>query len=429
MGCCGSKSGGLYSTAFQPREKLSYAASQYGSDGAQVGVSVAGMLTCLPLSQLSVVDIQPNYIFAALFDIHVSKHAAEFCTSEVLEVVAQQTSLFPANVSEALRQTFLRLDELFLASRAYSDSVKASSGASGTMVFLDRRMHRVHLGCSGGSNIVLGELVHGLAVQIADAQFLCPPVMLDSHTVCPVGTGRWKQQTLAEAYNRGRRNPADRVEWDGRPKQAAVHTVERQLTAVHESIIIGSPGLWGLASPDAAALRSHFYLRATADLDTQANNRAGDCAANTADHLVIFAEQQITDRLPRPAGADVVAMVLTFKWPANSINQAFTGKSMLESLQQYSTQQHAARAKRNWRMVRTLCMEYRRAHRRMVLQKWQRAVRLALAAGMKQARRLEEELWKRERMVVNVSPSLKVRNQKGQEVSLRAMHFDLTAVA
>jgi hypothetical protein len=52
----------------------------------QVGVSVAGMLTCLPLSQLSVVDIQPDYIFAALFDIHGSKHAAEFCTSRVLEV-------------------------------------------------------------------------------------------------------------------------------------------------------------------------------------------------------------------------------------------------------------------------------------------------------------------------------------------------------
>ncbi len=51
------------------------------------------------------------------------------------------------------------------------------------------------------------------------------------------------------------------MEWDGHPKQAAVHTLERQLTAVHESIIIGSPGLWGLASPDAAALRSHFYLR------------------------------------------------------------------------------------------------------------------------------------------------------------------------
>lgn len=64
----------------------------------------------------------------------------------------------------------------------------------------------------------------------------------------------------------------------------------------------------------------------------------------------------------------------------------------------------------------------------MVLAKWQRTVRLALAQGMRQARRLEEELWKRERMVVNVSPSLKVRNQKGQEVNLRAKHFDLTAV-
>ncbi len=65
----------------------------------------------------------------------------------------------------------------------------------------------------------------------------------------------------------------------------------------------------------------------------------------------------------------------------------------------------------------------------MVVQKWHRAVRLALAAGMKQARRMEEELWKRERMVVNVSPSLKVRNQKGQEVNLRATYFDISAIA
>lgn len=48
--------------------------------------SVAGLLTCLPLSQLSVVDVQPNYIFAALFDMHGTKHSAHFCTSRVLEV-------------------------------------------------------------------------------------------------------------------------------------------------------------------------------------------------------------------------------------------------------------------------------------------------------------------------------------------------------
>ena len=52
------------------------------------------------------------------------------------------------------------------------------------------------------------------------------------------------------------------MEWDSQPKQAPVHTVERQLTAIHESVIIGSTGFWRLASPDATALRSHFYLRA-----------------------------------------------------------------------------------------------------------------------------------------------------------------------
>lgn len=40
-----------------------------------------------------------------------------------------------------------------------------------------------------------------------------------------------------------------------------MHTIERQLTAVHENIIIGSPGFWRLTSPDAAVLRTHFYLR------------------------------------------------------------------------------------------------------------------------------------------------------------------------
>ena len=51
------------------------------------------------------------------------------------------------------------------------------------------------------------------------------------------------------------------MEWEAQPKQAAVHTLEQQLTAIHENIIIGSPGFWRLASPDATALRSHFYLR------------------------------------------------------------------------------------------------------------------------------------------------------------------------
>ena len=45
--------------------------------------------------------------------------------------------------------------------------------------------------------------------------------------------------------------------------ELAVHTATKQLLPVHESIIIGSPGLWDLVSPAACALRAHFYLRAS----------------------------------------------------------------------------------------------------------------------------------------------------------------------
>ena len=45
--------------------------------------------------------------------------------------------------------------------------------------------------------------------------------------------------------------------------ELAVHTVAKQLLPVHESIIIGSPGFWDLASPAACALRAHFHLRAS----------------------------------------------------------------------------------------------------------------------------------------------------------------------
>ena len=36
------------------------------------------------------------------------------------------------------------------------------------------------------------------------------------------------------------------------------------------------------------------------------------------------------------------------------------------------------------------------------------------------AHKLEEEIWLREGLVVSVSPSMKIRNQKGQEISVAA---------
>ena len=141
----------------------------------------------------------------------------------------------------------------------------------------------------------------------------------------------------------------------GACRKLAVSVVERQLLPVHESIVLGSPGFWALASPGATALRAHFYLRvrppglpaagtslptcapvqqggggswawmpagcstcalslralqATAAAQEAAQQRPGGreaSAPRTADHLITFAEQQATERLPRYTGCSMPA--------------------------------------------------------------------------------------------------------------------------
>ena len=44
-------------------------------------------------------------------------------------------------------------------------------------------------------------------------------------------------------------------------EQQQVQLAERQLLPVHEHIIVGLPPFWAVTSPDAAALRAHFFLR------------------------------------------------------------------------------------------------------------------------------------------------------------------------
>ena len=87
----------------------------------------------------------------------------------------------------------------------------------------------------------------------------------------------------------------------------------------------------------------------------------------TADHLVTFAVQQETLRLTRwSSNFNIAALVLTLKWPANSMNQAYaSGGKLLEGLQRSAAQQMSmsGRAQQRWRLIRMLCIEYPRAHR------------------------------------------------------------------
>ena len=68
----------------------------------------------------------------------------------------------------------------------------------------------------------------------------------------------------------------------------------------------------------------------------------------------------------RRSDLDIAALVLSLKWPANSMNQAFAGGGRVLDALQRTAAQHTSpsgRAQRRWRMIRTLCIEYRRAHR------------------------------------------------------------------
>ena len=107
-------------------------------------------------------------------------------------------------------------------------------------------------------------------------------------------------------------------------------------------------------------------LQATAGL-AHTPEGIGCPVQHTADHLVTFALQQETFHLPRwRDDFNVAALVLTIKWPANSMNQAYSGSGkLLEGLQR-SAAHHmspSGRAQRCWRLIRTLYIEYQRAHK------------------------------------------------------------------
>lgn len=58
--------------------------------------------------------------------------------------------------------------------------------------------------------------------------------------------------------------------------------------------------------------------------------------------------------------------------------------------------------------------------RRVLHAKWRKVIRLAMAEGIKRAHKLEQQIWLCDNLVVTVSPSLKIRNQKGQEIRMAA---------
>jgi hypothetical protein len=55
---------------------------------------------------------------------------------------------------------------------------KAGSGASGSIVVLDLKSQRIHVGRIGREMVALGLLIHGLAAQLTEGTFVGSPAAL-----------------------------------------------------------------------------------------------------------------------------------------------------------------------------------------------------------------------------------------------------------
>ena len=340
--------------------------------------------------------------------------------------------------------------------------VRATSGASGSVAYLSTSTQMLHVASVGGSNVIMGELLHGLAKQVAEAAFLSPHAEAPSligmgrlrgarpagdtwptpeqeaalhRTLCfIVGFSFW-HAPLGEAATPG--CPCRDAQERGQPWgcSAAVQRLEERAGSERggkaAAACAREPHRWGarLLEPGRACRRcparalllegeggqdamppvmlrhasQHTAVSGSVKgvADAQAiaadpHGSADTAVPHTADHLVCFAAHQESARLPRYAvspymqhlsavledttvapsfntvpharrlpGMDLAALVLTLKWPANSINQAFADSSVLERLRR-SPEREAAplgQAQRHWRLIRTLCIEYTRARR------------------------------------------------------------------
>ena len=61
------------------------------------------------------------------------------------------------------------------------------------MAYLSTSTQMLHVASVGGSNIIMGELLHGLAKQVAEATFLTP----HAEKSCLIGMGRLRDPHLA----------------------------------------------------------------------------------------------------------------------------------------------------------------------------------------------------------------------------------------
>ncbi|KAK9830531.1 hypothetical protein WJX72_012301 [[Myrmecia] bisecta] len=301
--------------------------------------------------------------------------------------------------SETLALVLQRLDALFLQSAAPA-LIRARAAASAVLAHLDTASESLLLAAVGHGAGVVGRLSGGLSMQQTEVQVFTASGSADTQQERPtyglVGGGRHKLQQLSDAYCKQMGLEPAPVKLGASCKPIVS---QQRLTAIDEHVILASTGLWQAVSPEDAALRCHFHLKGIAGVDGLLDGHAGGdqptVTLNTARHIVAHAvSKRGGSRRQSCVVPNVTAVVITLRWPATSLNQAFSVhlKRQLQEGEPLCLDSPRGRALHRWGQIRSW-LEYHRARRRMLLMKWRYTTQQVLVAGQQAARKLEERLW------------------------------------
>ncbi|DBA87178.1 TPA: hypothetical protein ACH3X2_005182 [Trebouxia sp. C0005] len=324
MGCCSSKA------PHEPEDPLTGTGicqkqlypPHTSPTGFQVRASTASWIASLPFVEFSTTVCADSNVFLAFFESQDdNKAAAAYAIATVHQVFQQAQGCEQGNMQHTLQASISSLDEGFLADTHIPSLDRACSAASGVIVYLDFKAEKVWAGQVGATRqLVIGQLFHGLAVQRTAAVVLKDASRGVGQGVSCIGAGRFKRRALAEVYNKqqGVRQP-----FTAASASSTAHIVEQRLHAGDEHLMIASQGLWEVVSPDDAALRMHFHLKANATqsapavailcdvtnspLQASARQAAGAeprsvghiALTNSAESLVLYAMQKVAAKASR----------------------------------------------------------------------------------------------------------------------------------
>lgn len=387
MGCCASKPNveeddPLSGTGICQKHLY---ATHFSPTGLQVRASTATWVATLPYVEFSAVMLEESSIFLTFFESeNENKAAAAYALASAHQAFKDAQNSGQGDMRSVLQATFSSLDSGFLADSHLSLVDRAVAAAGGVIAFLDFKTEMVWIGSIGPHRqLVIGQLFHGLAAQRTDALVLNNASRGDGQNVNCIGAGRLKRKELADAYDKqqGSRHNSSQL-----TASSTAHIVEQRLNAGDEHLILASQGLWNVITPDDAALRLHFHLKANVNRDSPvvaihcdalssplqagtsqpAGNAVHDGpdtnAANAAEALVLYAMQKVATQATRryksreaiceghlrqipfkqrndsaavpfkkgplasairsDVHGDMSAIVLSLRWPATSLNQA-----------------------------------------------------------------------------------------------------------